>query len=71
VHGSDWPILPVPPLRRLGVGGSVAAWRERNWLRRDVLIKQKIGFDDAYWHRAAKVLRAADRTADRAAASLA
>jgi hypothetical protein len=27
----------------------------------DVLIKQKLGFDEAYWHRAAKVLRIGDR----------
>jgi hypothetical protein len=25
-------------------------------MRRDVLIKERIGFDDAYWRRAAKVL---------------
>ena len=57
VHGSDWPILPIPPLRHTGLGGSLAAWREGNWIRRDVKIKERMGFDDAYWHRAAKVLR--------------
>jgi hypothetical protein len=56
VHGSDWPILPVPPLRQVGLGGSLAAWREPNWIRRDVQIKQRMGLDDAYWHRAARVL---------------
>jgi hypothetical protein len=30
---------------------------ERNWMRRDVLIKQKLGFDEAYFRRGAKVLR--------------
>jgi hypothetical protein len=57
VHGSDWPIVAMPPLR-------VGPWRavrlllgERNWMRRDVRIKQALGFDDAYWHRAATLLR--------------
>ena len=57
VHGSDWPILPVPPLRHVGLGGSLSAWRDGNWIRRDVMIKERMGFDDDYWHRAAKVLR--------------
>ena len=57
VHGSDWPILPVPPLRQVGLGASLGLWREKNWLRRDVRIKQRMGMEDAYWHRAAKVLR--------------
>jgi predicted TIM-barrel fold metal-dependent hydrolase len=57
VHGSDWPILPVPPLRQVGADGFFAGWRERNWMRRDILIKERIGFDDAYWRRAATVLR--------------
>ena len=60
VHGSDWPILPVPPLRHSGIGGSIAAWREGNWIRRDVKIKERMGFDDAYWQRAARVLRVGD-----------
>ena len=61
VHGSDWPILPVPPLRHTGVRGSIAAWCEGNWILRDVKIKERMGFDDAYWHRAAKVLGMPDR----------
>jgi hypothetical protein len=56
VHGSDWPILPVPPVSRVGLGATLSLWREENWMRRDVLIKQRIGFDDAYWRRGAKVL---------------
>ena len=32
---------------------------ERNWMRRDVLIKQALGFDDAYWHRAGDAAAAA------------
>jgi uncharacterized protein len=59
VHGSDWPILPVPPLSRLGWLRSAHLLGETNWLRRDIRIKEMLGFDEAYWHRAAKVLRVA------------
>ncbi|HYO11359.1 MAG TPA: amidohydrolase family protein [Tepidisphaeraceae bacterium] len=57
VHGSDWPILPVPPAMHVRLIDGLRLWRQRNWLKRDVLIKREIGFDDAYWQRAAKVLR--------------
>jgi predicted TIM-barrel fold metal-dependent hydrolase len=57
VHGSDWPIPPVPPAGQLGIRTSLKLWGEGNWMRRDVRVKQAIGFDDAYWSRAAKVLR--------------
>jgi hypothetical protein len=30
---------------------------ESNWLRRDVVIKRKIGLDEDYWHRAATLLK--------------
>jgi predicted TIM-barrel fold metal-dependent hydrolase len=57
VHGSDWPIAVIPPAQ-LGVTKSVKLIAaERNWLRRDVLVKQALGFDDDYWNRAAKILR--------------
>jgi mannonate dehydratase len=60
VHGSDWPILPIPPATTIGWAASREAMREMNWLRRDVLIKQRMaGLDEAYWTRAAKVLRLA------------
>jgi predicted TIM-barrel fold metal-dependent hydrolase len=57
IHGSDWPILPVPPATQIGLRKSLKLWTDRNWLRRDLMIKRALGFDDAYWHRAAKVLR--------------
>ena len=58
VHGSDWPIMPIPPATMIGIRASMGLWlTEGNWMRRDVLIKQHLGFDDAYWRRAAKVLR--------------
>ncbi len=57
VHGSDWPILPVPPMSMLGVETTFDLLRDMNWLRRDVRIKQRLGFDDAYWGRAGHVLR--------------
>jgi uncharacterized protein len=57
VHGSDWPIPAIPPFLQLGLSKSMAAMRERNWMRRDVRIKELLGFDDAYWHRAGKLLR--------------
>jgi hypothetical protein len=31
--------------------------REENWMKRDIMIKQRLGFDDAYWHRAASIVR--------------
>ena len=57
LHGSDWPIPVIPPATVLGLPAAADAWLERNWLRRDVLVKQRLGFDDAYWRRAARVLR--------------
>jgi predicted TIM-barrel fold metal-dependent hydrolase len=57
IHGSDWPILPVPPTSRVGFVATMKLWSDMNWLRRDVKIKQTLGFDDAYWHRGARVLR--------------
>ena len=57
VHGSDWPIPALPPVMSLTWRQSAGVMRESNWMRRDVLIKQHLGFDDAYWRRAAKVLR--------------
>ena len=57
VHGSDWPILPLPPVRRVGIAGSVAVMRESNWMRRDALVKQRLGLEGDYWTRAARLLR--------------
>jgi predicted TIM-barrel fold metal-dependent hydrolase len=51
IHGSDWPIPPLPPPAALGT------LAERNWLRRDVLIKRRLGFDDDYFERASRLLR--------------
>jgi hypothetical protein len=56
LHGSDWPIIALPPLR-CGPLTSIKLMRERNWMRRDVLIKQRLGFGRDYWERAARVLR--------------
>ena len=56
IHGSDWPIIAIPPARKIGE----AFWElmsDSNWMRRDVRIKRKMGFDDAYWQRAASILR--------------
>jgi len=55
VHGSDWPVIPVPPLR-IGVAGVAEMFHQPNWLKRDIQIKQKLGFPPDYWTRAAKVL---------------
>lgn len=60
VHGSDWPIPAYPRPWRHGWRNSRALLAERNQLRRDVLIKRALGFDDAYWRRAGQeVLRVA------------
>jgi hypothetical protein len=57
IHGSDWPIIPVPPVFRLGLAATAEMLQEPNWLRRDIQIKQRLGFDEEYWNRAAKILR--------------
>ncbi len=57
VHGSDWPIIPIPPVSELGLWGALKLFKEDNWLRRDILAKRQMGFDDAYWSRAATLLR--------------
>jgi hypothetical protein len=56
VHGSDWPILPLPPLRHTGLRGAVECMRERNWMKRDVLVKQRLGLEGEYWTRAGALL---------------
>lgn len=61
VHGSDWPILPLPPVKTIGWPATRETMREMNWLRRDVLIKQRVeGLDEHYWTRAAALLGLSD-----------
>jgi predicted TIM-barrel fold metal-dependent hydrolase len=57
IHGSDWPIPAIPPATQLGLGPAVGLARVKNWMRRDVLIKQRLGFDEGYWRRAGRLLR--------------
>jgi uncharacterized protein len=57
VHGSDWPIFCVPTRRVGWLRALRLLFGEKNWMRRDVLTKQGLGLDDAYWHRAATLLR--------------
>jgi uncharacterized protein len=59
VHGSDWPVISVPPAMTLTLRQTFRALSDRNWMRRDVQIKRWLGFDDEYFHRAARVLSAA------------
>jgi uncharacterized protein len=58
IHGSDWPILPIPPAQ-LGSSTCLELMAEENWLKRDVLIKQRLGLhgDRDYWLRSGKILR--------------
>jgi predicted TIM-barrel fold metal-dependent hydrolase len=57
VHGSDWPIIAIPPVSRVGWANTLELMQERNWMKRDVLIKEHLGFDEAYWHRAGELLK--------------
>jgi predicted TIM-barrel fold metal-dependent hydrolase len=57
VHGSDWPIISLPSPFNLGSKRALRLMHEKNWMRRDVLIKQQMNLDRAYWHRAATLLR--------------
>jgi predicted TIM-barrel fold metal-dependent hydrolase len=57
LHGSDWPILPLPPAR-LGSAACMEMIADDNWLRRDVRIKERLGLasDRDYWLRAGRIL---------------
>jgi len=58
VHGSDWPIPPIPMPRHHGWRGSATLLRERNALRRDVAIKRALGLTEReYWERAGRLIR--------------
>jgi predicted TIM-barrel fold metal-dependent hydrolase len=61
IHGSDWPIIAFPPVKQLGWPRVFDLMTETNWMRRDVLIKQQLGFEEEYWQRAGKVLRLVDK----------
>jgi len=57
VHGSDWPVVSIPPFQ-MGVPEALRLLlTERNWMRRDVLAKRALGFDDQFFHRAGTLLR--------------
>jgi predicted TIM-barrel fold metal-dependent hydrolase len=62
VHGSDWPVPAYPRPWRHGWRTTRRLMAEHNQLRRDLLIKRDLGFDDAYWNRAAEVLGASAPT---------
>jgi hypothetical protein len=56
VHGSDWPILPLPHWRV----GPAQMWKliwDRNWIRRDIGIKRAMGVPEEHFTRGAKLLR--------------
>lgn len=57
MHGSDWPIISLPPASILGTGKSLRLMADRNWLRRDVNTKRELGFNDAYFNRAGAILK--------------
>lgn len=65
IHGSDWPIISLPPITRMSMPDVVDLIQEPNWMRRDVLIKQRLGLDRDYFHRADEVLGVSRRRAAR------
>jgi predicted TIM-barrel fold metal-dependent hydrolase len=65
VHGSDWPILPLPPVRHTGIGGALSVMREKNWMKRDALVKQRLGLEGEYWTRAGRLLRVSSAARQR------
>jgi predicted TIM-barrel fold metal-dependent hydrolase len=70
VHGSDWPIVSVPPARIGPLSAVRLLATEGNWMRRDALTKRALGLDDAYWQRAATLLRLPPDGAAAAAQSM-
>jgi hypothetical protein len=51
VHGSDWPIPPVPPLPQIGARRTMELARIENWIARDAAIKRALGLGDDYFGR--------------------
>lgn len=61
VHGSDWPIPPIPMPRQVGWRRAALLLRDRNALRRDLRIKHALGLTEPeYWERGATLLRTGD-----------
>jgi predicted TIM-barrel fold metal-dependent hydrolase len=57
VHGSDWPIISLPPAR-IGVFKALGMLvSDGNWIRRDLRGKRALGLGDDYFHRAGMILR--------------
>ena len=65
VHGSDWPIPPIPMPGNHGWRGAAALLRERNALRRDVAIKRALGLTEPEYLERAATLLPASATAAR------
>jgi len=59
VHGSDWPIMPWPVLTKMDAGSSRRLLFEGNWMRRDILIKKRLGLAEDYLQRGGGLLRLA------------
>lgn len=57
VHGSDWPVPAFVMPSRMGVADSCRAMCESNWMKRDLMVKRSLGFDEAYFSRAETILR--------------
>jgi predicted TIM-barrel fold metal-dependent hydrolase len=65
VHGSDWPVPTIPPLRIGILKAARLLLTDGNWLRRDIAIKRQLGLGEDYWHRAASLLRLPKPAADQ------
>jgi predicted TIM-barrel fold metal-dependent hydrolase len=61
VHGSDWPIISLPSPGNIGWARALRLLRQKNWMRRDVLIKRELGLEQDYWTRGATILGLAPR----------
>jgi predicted TIM-barrel fold metal-dependent hydrolase len=60
IHGSDWPIIAFPPPIRVGALAALDLMHEKNWMKRDFLIKERLGLDQEYFERGARILGLVD-----------
>jgi uncharacterized protein len=63
IHGSDWPILPLPNPMEHPLRLACRFLCQQSWIQRDILIKRALGFEAAYWDRAARLFNVAAPTA--------